>query len=299
MDPQRIHAYLQAACAGIGFDIGEVWFSSNDAGASTITTIERKSHGTASLSSQKQRDIKFLQLYLSKTYKNRRNELLRPVSETREAAAKSNNDEGTKTENSSEEIKKHVLSPKLVNAIASTAQVVWANCQEQEGLLGRSDMRLQTAVGMPVAVDVYGNMCIVVMFSPRNVQSTTDAIEYLKSLSQGATSTSIPCLLPVMDGRTRRLAYNAKDFSQWEEENDTHDGCSTGIGETYDMEIQPFDKNNTDILDDVSVCIQQSLYLYPKQYPTFYSPSLRSLQVIYLEYHYYHHLQNLMKTMMK
>lgn len=250
MDPQRIHAYLQAACAGIGFDIGEVWFSSNDAGASTITTIERKSPGTASFS-QKQRDIKFLQLYLSKTYKNRRNELLRPVSDTGGSDVKSNNAEGTKTENnSSEEIKKHVLSPKLVNAIASTAQVVWANCQEQEGLLGRSDMRLQTAVGMPVAVDVYGNMCIVVMFSPRNVQSTTDAIEYLKSLSQGATSTSIPCLLPVMDGRTRRLAYNAKDFRQWEEENETNKGYSTGIGETYDMEIQPFDKNNADILDD-------------------------------------------------
>ena len=25
MDPERIHAYLQAACAGLGFDIGEVW----------------------------------------------------------------------------------------------------------------------------------------------------------------------------------------------------------------------------------------------------------------------------------
>jgi hypothetical protein len=30
MDPGRIHAYLQAACAGLGFDIGEVWFSSTD-----------------------------------------------------------------------------------------------------------------------------------------------------------------------------------------------------------------------------------------------------------------------------
>lgn len=37
MDPERIHAYLQAACAGLGFDIGEVWFSSNETGTSTST----------------------------------------------------------------------------------------------------------------------------------------------------------------------------------------------------------------------------------------------------------------------
>lgn len=39
MDPGRIHAYLQAACAGLGFDIGEVWFSSNDSGTSTVAQI--------------------------------------------------------------------------------------------------------------------------------------------------------------------------------------------------------------------------------------------------------------------
>ena len=154
-------------------------------------------------------DIKFLQLYTSRSYKNRRNDLLRPTSEG------ASNEKGNKTDG--EEITKHVLSPKLVNAIADTAQVVWANCQEREGLLGRSDMRLQTAVGMPVAMDSDGNMCIVVMFSPKNVQSNQNAMEYLKSLSEGATSTSIPCLLPVMDTKTKKLEYNPKRFSEWEE----------------------------------------------------------------------------------
>lgn len=116
-----------------------------------------------------------------------------------------------------EEITKHVLSPKLVNAIANSAQVVWANCQEREGLLGRSDMRLQTAVGMPVAMDGDGNMCVVVMFSPNNVQSNRDAVEYLKCLSEGASTSNIPCLLPVMDGGRKRLEYNPKQFSEWEE----------------------------------------------------------------------------------
>lgn len=86
-----------------------------------------------------------------------------------------------------------------MEAIANTTQVVWANSKKQEGLTGRSDIKLQTAVGMPVAVDSKGNMCVVVMFSPHNILSTDDAMEYLQSLSLSATSSSIPCLLPVTD----------------------------------------------------------------------------------------------------
>lgn len=112
--------------------------------------------------------------------------------------------------------RKHVLSPTLVNAIATNAQVVWANCQKQEGLLGKSDMRLQTAVGMPVAMDCYGNMCIVVMFSLRSVQSTKEAMEFIKLISQGAASSKIPCLLPVVDSSQKKLAYNPQRFREWQ-----------------------------------------------------------------------------------
>lgn len=104
------------------------------------------------------------------------------------------------------ELEKHKLSPQLVDAISKSAQVVWANCQNQEGLIGRSDMRLQTAVGMPVAVDAEGNMCVVVMFSPENLESTDEAMEYLQFISRSATSSSIPCLLPVFDSNTMRPA---------------------------------------------------------------------------------------------
>jgi hypothetical protein len=106
--------------------------------------------------------------------------------------------------NSSGELEKHVLSPRLVDSIAETSQIVWANTKKREGLLGRSDMRLQTAVGMPVAVDNDGNMCVVVMFSPNNVQFSDDAMEYLQFISECATSSTIPCLLPAFqstDGR--------------------------------------------------------------------------------------------------
>jgi hypothetical protein len=135
---------------------------------------------------------RFVQLYTSKSYENRRSELVNPP----EA------DQGVRRSSSTEEMQKHALSPRLVDAISKTAQVVWANTKKQEGLIGRSEMRLQTAVGMPVAVDARGNMCIVVMFSPNNVQSTDDAMEYLQSISQSATSSSIPCLLPVFDPRS-------------------------------------------------------------------------------------------------
>jgi hypothetical protein len=135
---------------------------------------------------------RFVQLYTSKSYENRRSELVNPP----EA------DQGVRHTNSTEEMQKHALSPRLVDAISKTAQVVWANTKKQEGLIGRSEMRLQTAVGMPVAVDGRGNMCIVVMFSPNNVHSTDDAMEYLQSISQSATSSSIPCLLPVFDPRS-------------------------------------------------------------------------------------------------
>ena len=38
MDAERVHAYLQVACAGLGFDIGEVWWASNQNGSS-LTAI--------------------------------------------------------------------------------------------------------------------------------------------------------------------------------------------------------------------------------------------------------------------
>jgi len=39
MDPERVRAYLQVACAGLGFDIGEVWYTSNESGSSTVAQI--------------------------------------------------------------------------------------------------------------------------------------------------------------------------------------------------------------------------------------------------------------------
>lgn len=146
--------------------------------------------------------MRFVQLYTSKSYEDRRSMLVSPEEQVEEEE--------------DSDLKKHVLSPQLVNAISSSAKVLWTNSHEQEGLLGKSDVRLQTAVGMPVAVDGNGNMCVVVMFSPNQIQNTDDAMDYLQSISQSATSTSIPCLMPVFsnmqavlpDQRQQRLLTN-------------------------------------------------------------------------------------------
>lgn len=43
MDPERVRAYLQVACAGLGFEIGEVWWTSSEHGQSTVAAIGKKS----------------------------------------------------------------------------------------------------------------------------------------------------------------------------------------------------------------------------------------------------------------
>lgn len=138
--------------------------------------------------SQGGKQLRFVQLYTSKNFESHRAELINPPDHS-----------WNEKNDSQEEVSEHVLSPRLVNAISSTAQVVWATTKKQEGLTGRSDVVLQTAVGMPVAVDANGNMCVVVMFSPNNIQSTDDSLDFLRSLSQSAATTSIPCLLPAFD----------------------------------------------------------------------------------------------------
>ena len=165
---------------------------------------------------------RFLQLYTSKAYGNQRSKLVQPHDNGEEekdskepssgsssngspdrkpSASSSSTQLAIQRSSSAANLKldeEHVLSPRIVEAVTHSTQVVWANCQKTEGLLGRSELKLQTAIGMPVGVDESGNVWVVVMFSPKNVESTTDAIDYLQYISRSAASTSIPCLLPVV-----------------------------------------------------------------------------------------------------
>ena len=138
--------------------------------------------------------LKFVQLYTSKAYDVHRSKLVFP------------NDSGSSSNN-----KDHILSPCLINAICkhhnSNAKVIWANSDDEKsgstqianGLLGRSDVLLRTAIGMPFAVDKDGNTCVVVMFSPYSLKHSDDAIDHLKFISLSATNRNIPCLLPLSE----------------------------------------------------------------------------------------------------
>lgn len=198
------------------------------------------------MKSEDSRKLRFVQLYTSKSYENRRSELLNPPTEDRDDDGDHDISlapgSGTLIHSSSaDNLQKHVLSPRLVDAIAKTTQVVWANSKRQEGLIGRSDIRLQTAVGMPVAMDDMGNMCIVVMFSPNNIHSSDDAMEFLQSISRSATASSIPCLLPVFDQEASRL----RQLTYPEPENHSH-GDADYLGEGVTARFVSLDKNEDD-----------------------------------------------------
>ena len=196
---------------------------SNETGTSTVAAIEDRNHNhcgdesdssgeiTYTSSRKKKSKKRFLQLYTSKAYRNQRSKLVQPhISDDDYDNFDDSSQQMITNRNSNLNIEdeEHVLSPRIVEAVTRTTQVVWANCQKSEGLLGRSDMKLQTAIGMPVGVDESGNVWVVVMFSPNNVESTSDAIDYLQYISRSAASTSIPCLLPVAGGSAQRRESN-------------------------------------------------------------------------------------------
>lgn len=189
-DSCRVVLTLAVCCSQLDRDLVH---SADSIGSLNCCIVEEKDDALGN----REKKLRFVQLYTSKSYEDRRSMLVRPADEEESYNEQVNGSH--KTEDSPQDLEKHVLSPIMVDAISKTAQVVWAHTRKSEGLTGRSDIRLQTAVGMPVAVDREGNMCVVVMFSPNNIQSTDDALEYLQSISRGATSSSIPTLLPAFD----------------------------------------------------------------------------------------------------
>eukprot|EP00816_Leptocylindrus_hargravesii_P011030 CAMPEP_0196823004 /NCGR_PEP_ID=MMETSP1362-20130617/85680_1 /TAXON_ID=163516 /ORGANISM="Leptocylindrus danicus, Strain CCMP1856" /LENGTH=1194 /DNA_ID=CAMNT_0042202721 /DNA_START=298 /DNA_END=3883 /DNA_ORIENTATION=+ len=258
MDPERIHAYLQAACAGLGFDIGEVWritgpgaatSKSVDSGIipclplntqlelfppSTSSSSSNSSTSSASSTSTAVADpsgvanqkklLRFVQLHTSLSYNDKRSKLVCPTT----GVTLESNYDYPDPEEDAENVSKHVLSPSLINAVSSTkAEIIWANNHDQDGLLGRSDMRLQTAVGMPVAVDNDGNMCVVVMFSPNDIKSSDESLEYLHFISRSATSFNIPCLLPVIKDPSKILQF--VDYNQDDNGNDNDNDDAEGV----------------------------------------------------------------------
>ncbi|CAM9521477.1 unnamed protein product, partial [Choristocarpus tenellus] len=183
MDPNRIRPYLQAACSTLNFDIGEIWCCDDTPDINASAPFSSSS-------------MHFVELYTSPSINNLRSKLMKPPS-------------ADWAENQ-HEASNHKFSPMICEAVRDGGHIVWANTTLSEGLLGRSDLPLRTAVGAPVCSAGY-DLCILVLFSLFTVQNTPAAMEFLYTLAQAASdpssaflpaSASVPIFPAITAGRS-------------------------------------------------------------------------------------------------
>lgn len=115
--------------------------------------------------------LKFMQLYTSPTYEDFHSLLVQP-------------EHSSEYNNLDEE--KHRFSPIICRGVCDGCQIVWANTRVSEGLTGRSDLPLNTAVGVPIC-SIGHELYILVLFSVNIIQTTPNSIEYLCSIARAVT----------------------------------------------------------------------------------------------------------------
>lgn len=158
VEAPRLQAYLQAACSVLNFDIGEIWCCQQD---------DDGEGGGGNISA-----LHFFQLYTSPSYCVYRSKLVTP------------SDDWDRDRKDASQ--KHRFSPQICEAVQDGGQIVWASTRAEGGLLGRSDLPLRTAVGAPVCCPGY-NLCVLVMFSPRVLISSPEAMEFIYTMAQAAS----------------------------------------------------------------------------------------------------------------
>ena len=172
MDPDRVKSYIKTACATLNFEVGEIWCSrqKNMVGGHT-------------------EDLRFIQLYMTQSYEKVRAKLIQP-----------------KMIPDEDEVSKHNFSPVICDHVRSGGHLVWANTETMAGVLGRSDLPLRTAVGMPICCVGY-DLCILVLFSPKYLQATHDRREFLYGLSAAVADTVNGFLPASMSSPIRSVVY--------------------------------------------------------------------------------------------
>ena len=140
---------------------------SNNRGARTVASIEKKDgRGNDPLSREAEQDDsdktvapgnkRFLQLYTSKAYCSLRAKLVQPHDAEDNADGRDVSRRGcalvpASSPSLEHEHSRHVLSPRIVEAVTQSAQVVWANCRTgRDGLLGRSDIQVNALIRLLV-----------------------------------------------------------------------------------------------------------------------------------------------------
>lgn len=153
MEPYRIEAYLRSICSVLDFDIGELWCASKPAGQAP--------------------SLKFIQLYSSPTYEDFHSLLIQP-----------NSNNGSSDEDT------HRFSPVICRGVCDGGQIVWANTNiSQGGLTGRTDMPLNTAVGVPIC-SIGSDLYMLVLFAVELILMSNSAVEFLMNLARAVTLNS-------------------------------------------------------------------------------------------------------------
>mmetsp|Transcript_33406 Transcript_33406/g.48421 ORF Transcript_33406/g.48421 Transcript_33406/m.48421 type:complete len:1032 (-) Transcript_33406:413-3508(-) len=153
MDPLRVEAYLRSICSVLDFDIGELWCARKEAG--------------------KNPTLKFIQLYTSDTYVDFHSLLIHPVER--------------KQNQGIDDEEEHRFSPIICRGVCDGGQIVWANTRESKGLTGRSDLPLNTAVGIPIG-SIGDDLYILVLFAVRLNEMTPSAVNYLCTVCKAVIS---------------------------------------------------------------------------------------------------------------
>ncbi|CAM9935391.1 unnamed protein product, partial [Ectocarpus sp. 12 AP-2014] len=104
--------------------------------------------------------MRFVQLYTSPSFRDQRSKLVTPAEDW---------------EQNHTDVSKHKFSPLICEAVRDGGGVVWANTEVQEGLLGRSDLPLRTAVGAPVYTQGR-ELGVLVLFSPSLIQNSASTM---------------------------------------------------------------------------------------------------------------------------
>ena len=157
MDTTRIEAILRSACAVLDFDIGELWCAKKSSSSSSSSSSSTKSQTVFS----------FLQLHTSPTYEDKYSLLIHP----------SNKDNHDKDEDT------HVFSPIICRGVCDGGQIVWANTRLSAGLTGKSEMPLNTAVGIPLC-SIDNDLYIIVLFAEKSIFMNPNSIEFLSTLAR-------------------------------------------------------------------------------------------------------------------
>ena len=82
---------------------------------------------------------------------------------------------------------KHICSPLICEIIAAGADIIWANSKDPAGLLGRPDLKVRTAIGVPICSAGNAGDFVLLLFSTRYKESSPATTKFLSDLARAAS----------------------------------------------------------------------------------------------------------------